>query len=158
MDFVKSIMSDLNRNLAVSKPSLFEMEQSGDYTYRTRDGSVIDIGKEQFEVLWNICDDSERLRLRIPIYVSTDVSGEVSAWKVEGKVEAAVVARLLGKPVFRDDRVRLYNPDLKKLKKDSSITEDDLEYGEDEVQKITDDYIKQIDEMTKKKEDEIISL
>jgi ribosome recycling factor len=48
--------------------------------------------------------------------------------------------------------------DLKKLKKDSSITEDDLEYGEDEVQKITDDYIKQIDEMTKKKEDEIISL
>ena len=116
MDFVKSIMSDLNRNLAVSKPSLFEMEQSGDYTYRTKDGSVIDIGKEQFEVLWNICDDSERLRLRVPIYVSTDVSGEVSAWKVEGKIEATVVAKLLGKPIFRDDRVRLYNPDLKKLK------------------------------------------
>ncbi|MBR4225724.1 MAG: DUF61 family protein [Candidatus Methanomethylophilaceae archaeon] len=117
MDFVKSIMSDLNRNLAVSKPSLFEMEQSGDFTYRTRDGSVIDIGREQFETLWDICDDSERLRLRIPIYVSTDVSGEVSAWKVEGKVEAAVVARLLDKPRFCDDRVRLYNPDLKRLKK-----------------------------------------
>ncbi len=116
MDFVKAIMSDLNRNLAVSKPSLFEMEQSEDYTYRTRDGSVIDIGREQFEVLWNVCDDSERLRLRIPIYVSTDVSGEVSAWKVDGKVEASVVAKLLEKPIFRDDRVRLYNPDLKKLK------------------------------------------
>ena len=50
------------------------------------------------------------------IYVSTDVSGEVSAWKVEGKTEATVVAKLLGKPIFRDDRVRLYNPDLKKLK------------------------------------------
>ena len=48
--------------------------------------------------------------------------------------------------------------DLKKLKKDSTITEDDLDYGEEEIQKITDDYIKQIDEMTKKKEDEIISL
>ena len=117
MDFVKSIMSDLNRNLAVSKPSLFEMEQSGDYTYKVRDGSIIDIGREQFETLWNVCDDSERLRLRIPIYVSTDVFGDYGAWKVEGKVEASVVSKLLGKPMFRDDRVRLYNPDLKDLKK-----------------------------------------
>ncbi|MBR4505107.1 MAG: DUF61 family protein [Candidatus Methanomethylophilaceae archaeon] len=117
MDFVKAIMSDLNRNLASSKPSLMEMEQSGDYTYRLRDGTVIDVGEEQFRRLWDICDDSQRLRLRIPIYVSTDTSGEVSAWKVEGSAEAAVVAKLLGKPTFRDDRVRLYNPDLKDLKK-----------------------------------------
>ncbi len=117
MDFVASIMSDLNRNLAVSKPSLVDMERSEDYTYKVRDGSVIDIGREQFDILWNACDDSERLRLRIPIYVSTDVGGETSAWKVEGKVEASVVAKLLGKPKFRDDRVRLYNPDLQRLKR-----------------------------------------
>ena len=117
MDFVASIMSDLNRNLAVSKPSLVDMERTEDYTYKVRDGSVIDIGREQFDILWNACDDSERLRLRIPIYVSTDVGGETSAWKVEGKVEASVVAKLLGKPKFRDDRVRLYNPDLKRLKR-----------------------------------------
>ena len=117
MDFVSAIMSDLNRNLASSKPSLMDMEQSGDYTYALRDGTVIDIGREQFEILWNICDDSQRIRLRIPIYVSTDTSGEASAWKVEGKAEAAAVAKLLKKPMFRDDRVRLYNPDLRDLKK-----------------------------------------
>ena len=117
MDFLQSVMSDLNRNLAASRPSLMEMDEKEDYTYRLRDGSVIDIGKEQFGKLWDICSDEEKLRLRIPIYVSTDTSGEISAWKVEGKTEASVVSRLLGKPIFRDDRVRLYNPDLMKLKK-----------------------------------------
>lgn len=48
--------------------------------------------------------------------------------------------------------------DLKKLKKDNSITEDDQKDGEKKLQDITDKYIKQVDEMTKKKEDEILSI
>ncbi|MBR4242270.1 MAG: ribosome recycling factor [Eubacterium sp.] len=48
--------------------------------------------------------------------------------------------------------------DLKKLKKDNAITEDDQKDGEKELQKITDDYIKQIDEMGDKKETEILSI
>ena len=48
--------------------------------------------------------------------------------------------------------------DLKKLKKDNAITEDDQKDGEKELQKITDNYIKQIDEMGDKKEKEILSI
>ena len=48
--------------------------------------------------------------------------------------------------------------DLKKLKKDNSITEDDLKYGEEELQDITDKYIKQIEDMMKKKEEEVLSI
>ena len=48
--------------------------------------------------------------------------------------------------------------DLKKLKKDNAITEDDQKDGEKKVQDITDDFIKQIDEMVKKKEAEILSI
>ncbi len=48
--------------------------------------------------------------------------------------------------------------DLKKLKKDNQITEDDQKDGEKELQKITDDYIKQVEEMEKKKEQEILSI
>ena len=48
--------------------------------------------------------------------------------------------------------------DLKKLKKDNSITEDDQKDGEKELQKITDDYIKQVEDMEKKKEQEILSI
>lgn len=48
--------------------------------------------------------------------------------------------------------------DLKKLKKDNAITEDDQKDGEKKLQDITDSYIKQVEETTKKKEDEVLSL
>lgn len=48
--------------------------------------------------------------------------------------------------------------DIKKLKKDNQITEDDQRDGEKKLQEITDDYIKQCENITKKKEEEIISL
>ncbi|MCD7871751.1 MAG: ribosome recycling factor [Clostridiales bacterium] len=48
--------------------------------------------------------------------------------------------------------------DLKKLKKNSEITEDDLKDGEKKMQDITDSYVKQTDEMEKKKEQEILSI
>jgi ribosome recycling factor len=48
------------------------------------------------------------------------------------------------------------NEDLKSFKKDGDISEDDMFKGQDEVQKITDLYIKEIDELNKKKEKEIL--
>lgn len=114
--FVNSIMKDLNSNLAVNKRTIEQMMDSGDHTYRTRDGSVVEIPEDQLRVLWDVCDDSQRIALRLPIYVSTDTSGEVSAWKVDGRVEAPVVAALLGKRMHRDGYLRLYHPDLSDLR------------------------------------------
>ncbi len=48
--------------------------------------------------------------------------------------------------------------DLKKMKKNNEITEDDQKDGEKKLQDITDKYIKQVDEMAKKKEDEVLSI
>lgn len=48
--------------------------------------------------------------------------------------------------------------EIKKLKKNSEITEDDLKDGEKKLQDITDGYVKQTDEMEKKKEQEILSI
>ncbi|HIZ11544.1 MAG TPA: ribosome recycling factor [Candidatus Eubacterium faecavium] len=48
--------------------------------------------------------------------------------------------------------------DIKKLKKNNEITEDDLKDGEKKLQNITDDFVKQIEEMEKKKETEILSI
>lgn len=48
--------------------------------------------------------------------------------------------------------------DVKKLKKDNEITEDDQKNGEKKLQDITDSYIKQVEEMVKKKEDEVLSI
>ena len=47
---------------------------------------------------------------------------------------------------------------LKKLKKDSEITEDDLHSGEEKIQKITDKFIKRIEEMVEEKEQDIMAI
>lgn len=47
---------------------------------------------------------------------------------------------------------------LKKKKKDSEITEDDLHDGEDKIQKITDKFVKRIDEMVDEKEKDIMAI
>ena len=114
--FMRNIMKDLNSNLAVSKRTLEQMLDSGDRTYKVRDESTVEIPEEQLMLLWDACDDSQRIALRLPIYVSTDTSGETSAWKVEGRVEAPVVAKILGKRLHKDEYLRLYHPDLRDLR------------------------------------------
>ena len=47
---------------------------------------------------------------------------------------------------------------IKKLKKDSQITEDDQRKAEDELQKTTDAQIKEIDKIAAEKEKEIMSV
>ena len=47
---------------------------------------------------------------------------------------------------------------LKSMKKNSEITEDDLKDGEKEIQKITDGIIKEIEEISDKKQKEIMSV
>ncbi len=47
---------------------------------------------------------------------------------------------------------------LKKMKKDSVITEDDLHNGEEKIQKITDKFIKRVDEMVEEKEKDIMAI
>ncbi len=50
------------------------------------------------------------------------------------------------------------NDDIKKQKKDGTMTEDEQKAGEKSVQDLTDRYIKMIDEITSKKEKEIMQI
>lgn len=50
------------------------------------------------------------------------------------------------------------NDKLKTMKKNSEITEDDLKDGEEEIQKITTDFVKQIDTIAADKEKEVMSI
>ncbi|MFO7153375.1 MAG: ribosome recycling factor [Caldicoprobacter oshimai] len=50
------------------------------------------------------------------------------------------------------------NEQLKKMKKNAEISEDDLKSGEDMIQKLTDQYVKKIDEIVKEKEQEIMEV
>ena len=48
--------------------------------------------------------------------------------------------------------------DLKKMKKNSEITEDDQKNMEKDIQKLVDDYIKKVEELTAKKEKELMAV
>ncbi|MFS8541640.1 MAG: ribosome recycling factor, partial [Tissierellales bacterium] len=48
--------------------------------------------------------------------------------------------------------------EIKKMEKNKELSEDDRKAAENETQKITDNYIKQIDELTRKKEEELLEL
>ena len=47
---------------------------------------------------------------------------------------------------------------IKALKKDNKITEDDVKEGEDKIQKITDKFVKMIEDIAKEKEKEILTV
>ncbi len=50
------------------------------------------------------------------------------------------------------------NEELKKLQKDAKLTEDELRKAETEIQKLTDQYTQKIDDVIKKKEQEILEV
>lgn len=53
---------------------------------------------------------------------------------------------------------RSANEDLRDFEREKMISEDDRKHGEDEVQKLTDEYIAKIEEMGKEKEADILEL
>lgn len=93
-------------------------------------------------------NDGKVVRLNFPQLTEED--RKVLVKDVSKRAEEAKVAI---RNVRRDSM-----DDIKKLKKNNEITEDDQKQGEKELQNITDKYIKQVDEMEKKKETEILSI
>jgi len=114
---IEHIIRDMNKHVPVSRRTLLEYLDSGCDTYETKDGQKVSVDRKELELLAGNCTEIEKMRLRIPILVSTDTSSESGAWKVEGRTEAAVVSRLLNKRLYRDDFLRLYHPDLKDLRR-----------------------------------------
>jgi ribosome recycling factor len=70
----------------------------------------------------------------------------------------------IGKSMAEQNRVsirntrREANDDLKKAQKDGTISEDDLKRAEDEVQKLTDLHIAQVNDQLEEKEQEILEI
>jgi len=78
----------------------------------------------------------------------------------ERRKELVKVARKMGednKVAVRNIR-RDANEMLKELKKEKEITEDELYRSQEEVQKITDQFISQVDELCTAKETEILEI
>lgn len=92
--------------------------------------------------------DGDNIRLNMPPLTKERRRDLVKF--LHGRMEEARVA-------IRNIR-RSANSDLQEFEKEKMISEDDLKRGENEVQKLTDDFIKQIDELGKEKEEDVMSV
>ncbi|TPH13854.1 ribosome recycling factor [Litorilituus lipolyticus] len=88
--------------------------------------------------------------IRIPLPPLTEERRKDLVKVVRGEAEN-------GKVAIRNIR-RDANSDIKSLNKEKEISDDEMHQSEDEVQKITDTYIKQVDELLAKKEAELMEI
>ena len=88
--------------------------------------------------------------VRLPIPPLTEERRKQLAKKVHHEGEE-------GKTVIRQHR-REANEQLKKLLKEKNLSEDDERRGLDQVQELTDKNVKQIDELVRNKEQEILAI
>jgi ribosome recycling factor len=94
-----------------------------------------------------VCD-GQLIRLPLP-----DLSEERRRELVKVAAKYAEAAKVSIRNVRRDGM-----DELKLMEKEGDISEDDLHRSSEEVQKITDEYIKKIDELFSQKERDIMSL
>jgi ribosome recycling factor len=92
--------------------------------------------------------DGDNIRLNMPPLTKERRRDLVKF--LHGRMEEARVA-------IRNIR-RSANSDLQEFEKEKMISEDDLKRGENEVQKLTDDFIKKIDDLGKDKEEDVMSV
>ena len=96
----------------------------------------------------NPTSDGNIIRISIPALTEERRKELVKVVK-----KAAEEAKVVIRNVRRDG-----NDDLKKLEKAGEITEDGLRGYSEDIQKLTDENINKIDEMTKEKEKEILEV
>jgi len=93
-------------------------------------------------------NDGKLIRLNIPTL--TEERRHELVRMVRNRAEEARIA-------IRNVRRDVQN-DLREFEREKIISEDDLERGEEELQKLTDHYIEQINEICKRKEAEILEV
>ncbi len=93
----------------------------------------------------NPINDGENIRINIPSLTQ------------ETRQEIAKEVKAIGENM--KIRIRNVRRDyMDKLKKDQALTKDDIRLGEDKIQELTNAFNKQIEEIVKKKEEEVLSI
>ena len=96
----------------------------------------------------NPANDGKIIRLIVP-ELNEERRRELSKKVGQAAEESKVAIRSIRRDAIEQ---------IKKLKKDSVITEDDQHKGEEEMQKVTDNAVKEIDKLAAEKEKEIMEI
>ena len=113
---VTKALAGMNTSSPVSRIPLLDLSEKDNPSFRTRGGFDIEIDRSEIDLLMSVCTEIEKIKLRRPMTMVTDTSGEMSAWRIDGAVEAKVIARILDKPLMKEDSIRIYYPDYQILR------------------------------------------
>ncbi len=116
--------------------------------YDVKAMSAVEKAIQKSDLGMNPSNDGKVIRLIVP-ELNEERRRELSKLVRKGAEETKVAVRGARRDAMEQ---------IKRLKKDSQITEDDQRKAEDELQKVTDEKIKEIDKIAADKEKEIMSV
>jgi uncharacterized protein (UPF0216 family) len=107
----------MNRHLPAQRRALADLLLEKEPCYEGKDGNRYKLDMAELRYLDSLLDFFDKGKLRIPILVMTDTEGDCGAWKVTGKVEAKVIAKVLERDLDTEDMVRFFHPHLHELRR-----------------------------------------
>ncbi len=114
---LQKMLAIMNNHLPTNRRYLVELMEEENPEYLGKDGVRYRMDKAEIALIASLLDPLEKARLRLPILISTDTQGDAGLWKVSGKVEARLVARLLDREPDSEEEVRFYFPHLNELRR-----------------------------------------
>jgi ribosome recycling factor len=112
------------------------------------DIKMIETAITKSELKLNPNNDGTQIRLIIPP-MTEERRREMTKVVAKHGEEARVSIRNIRRDAIHD---------LRDMEKESMISEDDLELGEEQIQEKTDSYVKQVDEIVREKDAEIMTV
>ncbi|NLD52522.1 MAG: ribosome recycling factor [Clostridiales bacterium] len=138
-------MTPLNQMANISSPEPRMLTIS---LWDTKAIPLVEKAIQKSDLGMNPANDGKIIRLIVP-ELNEERRRELSKKVGQAAEESKVAIRSIRRDAIEQ---------IKKLKKDSVITEDDQHKGEEEMQKVTDNAVKEIDKLAAEKEKEIMEI
>ncbi len=138
-------MTPLNQMANISSPEPRMLTIS---LWDTKAIPLVEKAIQKSDLGMNPANDGKIIRLIVP-ELNEERRRELSKKVSQAAEESKVAVRSIRRDAIEQ---------IKKLKKDSAITEDDQRKGEEEMQKVTDNAVKEIDKLAADKEKEIMEI
>ncbi|MHC1680916.1 MAG: DUF61 family protein [Methanomassiliicoccales archaeon] len=113
---MQRLFSNMNQHVPVKRRSLGQLLQDSDPSYVGKDGRTYRINRNELDILAELLDPDERVRLKLPILIMTDTSYGDGYWKVIGTLEVKVLSQLINRTPEKDDEMRVFYPYLKEIR------------------------------------------
>lgn len=113
---LEKMFQSMNAHVPSRRPSLQELLQMEEPSYKGKDENIYHIDREELAYLSQLIEEWEWSKIKIPILLMTDTSYEQGCWKVIGKVEVRLISKIIEREPEKEDEMRLFPHHLRLLR------------------------------------------